>query len=243
MDWGKWSNTADAPQTDARTEAMDAFEAVYKNRVWGTGSGVGSGITFAASTICRLTDFIQRHNVGLLIDAPCGDQQWAPILRAINPGLAYIGVDVVPAVIARNQELFGKRVPNTEFYLADLTSANVFQSVYKESRMWQQISQAANKTRVAIMSRHVLEHNPYRNIFNIYKNVRSSRADYFIGTWQPWTSVNSDLDTVGGYRPLDATKEPFNLPLPLLSWCEHELARKGEILPMMAVWNCEDVPL
>lgn len=38
---------------------MIAFSKVYETSVWGAGSGLGSSLTFAASTVCRLIEFIK----------------------------------------------------------------------------------------------------------------------------------------------------------------------------------------
>jgi hypothetical protein len=74
--------------------------------------------------------FILSHDIDVLIDTSCGDQQWAPALRKMLPALDYIGmflrfdlfyishlgIDVVPAVIQYNRETFG--IPGRiEFFL------------------------------------------------------------------------------------------------------------------------------
>jgi hypothetical protein len=213
--------------------------------VWGHGSGEGSDVKFAAGTICRLVETIQRHRVGLFIDAPCGDQQWAYILRGILPHLDYIGVDVVPGLIMRNKELFADQ--RTEFFLLDLSDTAAFEMIQEHSKLWQKMAapkQPLEYSHVAIMSRHVLEHNPNQNIFKILNNIRSSAADYFIGTWQPWAAQNRDLAVPGGYRALDFTRAPFNLPHPKLAWIENEL-EKSDMLnpqPFMAMWIRSDIP-
>ena len=226
---------------------MDAFREVYENKVWGTGSGIGSSIEYAASTICHLRDVIQRHRIGLFIDAPCGDQQWVYILRRIFPHMRYVGVDVVPAIIMRNKRVFEEKNPMTEFFLLDLTEDQAFQTLWINSKLWREHEAAINSSQnphAAIFSRHVLEHNSFDSIFKIYNNVRTSEAEFFIGTWQPWARENRDLDRNGGYRELDATKPPFSLPYPMLSWLDS--FRAGNIndhIPLMALWMTHDVPI
>jgi hypothetical protein len=63
---------------------------------------------------CFQIVFIPSHlrGVTLIVDLPCGDQQWASHLRALNPDLKYIGVDIVPALIQHARVSF-KGNPNT----------------------------------------------------------------------------------------------------------------------------------
>lgn len=215
---------------------MESFSKVYENKVWKTGSGRGSSVSFAASTICRLIDVISKYRIETIIDAPCGDQQWAHILRRVLPNLQYVGVDVVPGVIMRNKEMFQDPAEKTEFFLLDITEDGAFQSLQNKSRQWKQ-------TKTAIFSRHVLEHHPYQNIFKIVNNIRASKASYFIGTWQPWAGINNDIDAPGGYRALDFTKAPFNFPFPRLAWMENEdNSSRAAPEPFMALWSSRDLP-
>jgi hypothetical protein len=42
-------------------------------------------------TLCNLHSFIIHNQIEVLVDLSCGDQQWAYVLRELNPNLLYIG--------------------------------------------------------------------------------------------------------------------------------------------------------
>ena len=200
------------------TDNMRAFMRVYENGVWGRGSGGGSALTFAASTICILSaNLLSLLNVTLLIDLPCGDQQWAPTLRLMTPGLKYIGVDAMPGLVQANRERFGHGGPGEpEFFLADMASDNLFERIRKMSTLW------TPHDRVAVMSRHVLEHNTYAASFKYIEELHRSGAAYLIGTNAlesrfPSNPINSPI--AGEYHPLNFHLAPFNFPHGVFSWC------------------------
>lgn len=102
-------------------------------------------LDFAGRTVCVLASAIPATlGATVLIDFPCGDQQWAPELRARMPGVKYIGVDAMPGLIQRNIETF---------LLAELDAPDVFADIKRRSGgLW------ADADTVVVLSRHVLEH-------------------------------------------------------------------------------------
>ena len=161
----------------------------------------------------------------IVISPAVGDQQCAYILRGILPHLDNVGMDVVPGLIMRNKELFADQ--RAEFFLLDLSETAAFEKIQKHSKLWQN-----NRWRTPTwlscrdMSSNII---PNQNIFKIFNNIRSSAADYFIGTRQPWAAENKDFAVPGGYRALDFTRAPYNLPQPRLAWVENELGKKRHV--------------
>ncbi len=163
VDWAAWNakpaTLALIEAAGGTTPAMRTFMATYESAEWsnrnGTacGSGRGSHPLFAARTVCHLAWLLPHVlDVDLLIDFPSGDQQWAPLLRERAPGLKYLGVDVMPGLVQRNRELFA--VPGrVEFQLGELDAPGVFAQLAARSAVW------APGDRVAVLTRHVLEHN------------------------------------------------------------------------------------
>jgi hypothetical protein len=239
-DWGKRPGTL-AVKEAALGKVMDSIEIFHKAYTLGRwsnlGSGPGSTVSFAASTICRLVAFFEKYKIGLLIDAPCGDQQWAPILRRAIPSLKYIGIDIAPPVIYRNKEVFENTTLGVEFFLLDLTEPNLFGILKQHSKTYQDfIRSNSSNRRIAILSRHVLEHNDFAHGKKILENNDSSGADFFFGTWQPWKNgPNEDVPQGVSYRTLDLTRPPYNMPNPSIAWIENE-HNKGD-WPYVAVWK------
>jgi hypothetical protein len=85
--------------------ASEAFSEVYKNNSWGgaTGefySGPGSDRDAANSFVNLVNSFIAEHNIKSVVDLGWGDFRVGSRLAA--RGVQYVGVDVVPTLIAHN---------------------------------------------------------------------------------------------------------------------------------------------
>jgi hypothetical protein len=94
----------------AKKSVKEAFAAIYQDNRWGGQkgdlcSGVGSVEAFAVAYAARVNAFINTHGIASLVDLGCGDFRVGR--RLARPGLDYTGVDVVDAVVRRNQELYG----------------------------------------------------------------------------------------------------------------------------------------
>jgi hypothetical protein len=94
-------------QTPAR-----AFSRVYATNAWGGEpgefySGEGSKTTFAAPYVDAVVALMRQHDVSRVVDLGCGDFRVGRTLCDTDPTIEYVGVDVVPALIARNQQEFG----------------------------------------------------------------------------------------------------------------------------------------
>lgn len=84
----------------------ETFSEIYRRGLWGDGSGTGSGDQ-VSSTYCELVvRFALERGIKRVVDIGCGDFRVGRHIA--DSGLEYIGVDVVPDVIERNQSLFGR---------------------------------------------------------------------------------------------------------------------------------------
>jgi hypothetical protein len=201
------------------TPTMSAFMSVYEAEAWGCGSGHGSSINLAARTICNLASMLpELLNVTLLVDCPCGDQQWAPHLRARLPRhIKYLGVDAMPGVVQRNRELF-QEPGRVEFVLGELAGDSVFDVIRKRSALWQP------GDRVAVLSRHVLEHNTYAVDAAYIRALRASGAEYFVGTSMMGVENSGGSGNIlGGYHGIDFHAPPWNWRRGIVTWQETDL--------------------
>ena len=242
-----WKELNDKPETkrlieDAGglTANMRAFMQVYEGNVWGYGSGGGSSLPFAARTICVLSqNLLTLLNITLLIDLPCGDQQWAPTLRAMTPGLKYIGVDAMPGLVQYNRERFGHGGPGEpEFWLADMAfDEGPFEFIRKKSKLW------TPDDRVAVLTRHVFEHNTVDTTARYLSQLKKSGAKYLIGTTalaEVITVNHVDRLSAGGYIPLNMHAPPFNFPQGMLHW--FETGQLAEGTTCMEIWETSAIP-
>ncbi|HEY0730091.1 MAG TPA: hypothetical protein VGD38_18535, partial [Pyrinomonadaceae bacterium] len=103
-----------------RRHMQSTFAPFYAENRWGDAesvSGPGSNLERTAKLRSELPLLLEEIGARTLLDAPCGDFNWMK-----NTALKleqYIGADVVPELIARNQSLYGDE--HTRFVFLDLT--------------------------------------------------------------------------------------------------------------------------
>lgn len=236
-DWVMYNNKKETKELVKNfgdyTPHMINFMKIYENNLWGKGSGNGSSICFAAHSIIMLKVMLELLGVDILIDLPCGDQQWIYLLRDELPDLKYIGVDIVPGVIQYNIENFSKS-GQIEFFLNDLETPEVFNLIKKKSKIWNENSI------VAVLTRHTLEHNTLKVSYDYLNSLKKAPINFFIGTNQ-W-NVEKNVDIMPGeYTPRNYYMEPYNLPRGIVSWPEHEIDRiYGST--MLEIWDMKLFP-
>jgi SAM-dependent methyltransferase len=79
------------------------FQRIHDTNLWGAEqsiSGLGSEIEATAVLREELSRLVARLGITSLLDAPCGDGGW---INASRPDVRYVGVDIVPDLIARLQ--------------------------------------------------------------------------------------------------------------------------------------------
>ncbi len=103
----------------ARQPVEEVFAEIYRRDSWGRNSGNGDGYfsgpgsseAAAAPYVGLVRRLVEEHSVKRIVDVGCGDFQVGAELRF--PGVTYIGVDIVPALINRNQKLYSE--PDIQF--------------------------------------------------------------------------------------------------------------------------------
>lgn len=110
-------------QRYSQLSVAEAFAQTYRNQLWGRlrgdefFSGRGSLDEFATPYVEWLTKFITEHNINTIVDLGCGDFRIGQrICSAVSTN--YVGVDIVPELIAHNQSQFGS--PRVCFRCADI---------------------------------------------------------------------------------------------------------------------------
>jgi SAM-dependent methyltransferase len=94
------------------------FEDVYKDGLWGSDqesrffSGVGSRGGAVDTYVEKMTVLIQRYAAELgrspvIVDLGCGDFQVGNALLSRLPDITYVGCDIVPELIAYNNQSYG----------------------------------------------------------------------------------------------------------------------------------------
>ena len=108
-----------------RSKSMEStFFQIYERRAWGDGesvSGFGSDLDQTAAVREALPALLKQIGARTMVDAPCGDFHW---MKEVKLELdRYIGIDIVPDLIDRNQQLYTDEV--REFRTQNITKEPV----------------------------------------------------------------------------------------------------------------------
>jgi hypothetical protein len=201
---------ADYHKRNTSSEHARTFKQIYRNNLWQNSesrSGPGSTLERTEALRRELPATLTRLGVRTLVDAPCGDCNWRQHVEIDLD--AYIGVDIVPALIEENRRRYSR--PNWRFEVADLINDPL-------------------PPGDAVLCRDALIHLSLADIGRALSNIRRSGAKYLLATSHETISVNTDI-TTGGWRSVNLMLAPFNLPVPLTRIVEN--TQTGKIL---GVW-------
>jgi methyltransferase family protein len=203
-------------------EMRRVFTAIHAARAWGeceSASGPGSTRERAASFLPDLIELVRSLRVHTLLDAPCGDFNWAqPLAEAVE---RYIGVDVVPALVELNLQ---HASPRRRFLCRDLVRQRL-------------------PTADLVLCRDALVHFAQEDIFQALANFRRTGAEYLLTTTFVGERPNPDI-TTGDWRPLNLQRPPFSFPAPLAQIderCHHTGGLYAD--KRLALWTLRDLPL
>ncbi|CAM9411347.1 unnamed protein product, partial [Sphacelaria rigidula] len=95
-------------------ESSDArstyFDQIYKRKNWRRGeSSSGEGSEVSSTTTIRSTveQVIPNYEVTSILDAPCGDLTWMPLVKGIG-NVRYTGADISATIVEDNRRKFGQ---------------------------------------------------------------------------------------------------------------------------------------
>lgn len=202
--------------------SMDAvFSEIFEKRTWGDDESVsGPGSTLARTATLRDEIALLLEGLGAktLLDAGCGDFNWLKETRL--GGIRYFGIDVVPKLIARNQQAFGN--DTCTFLDLDMTT---------------DLLPPAD----VLLCRDALVHFSLADIRNAIQNFKRSKATYLLATTFAELGENTEIVT-GSWRPINLQIAPFSFPEPLQvidEKCEHS----GGIYrdKRLSLWRLTDI--
>jgi hypothetical protein len=207
-------------QGESASSAAVAFGNIYQTNEWGASSSrSGPGSTWSATKLLRhqIRRAISELNIRTMLDAPCGDANW--ICEVAQHLDLYIGIDIVPQLIASNAVFHAER--NMAFKVADLTT--------------DQLPKVD-----AIFSRDCLVHLPLEMAMDGLRRFVFSGSTYLICT--TFTGTKENLDTVrpGPWRQLNLEIAPFNFPPPVRLICERT-AGEPYADKSMGIWRLDDL--
>jgi SAM-dependent methyltransferase len=170
--------------------ALDAFRRIYASDHWQGGSGAGSHVAATEAYRRILEAVVRGRDITTVVDAGCGDWQFSRLVDWSDK--RYVGVDIVPEVVVRDREAFGRE--NVEFVVDDIRTAALPAAdllVCKDVlQHWDVGSVQAFLDRNLARYRYALVTN---DIASVHSGAEMLNAEIPIGHW----------------RPLDLERSPF----------------------------------
>ena len=159
-----------------RRRTMQAiFSEINEKNLWANAQSVsGRGSTLERTEVIRQTlpTVLKELNAQTLLDIPCGDLNW--MQHTALGSVKYIGADVVPDLIDRNQRLFSKH--GKDFMVLDITQDRL-------------------PTVDAILCRDCFIHLSMADINLAIANVKRSGSRYLLVTTHVGVNENEDIET------------------------------------------------
>lgn len=176
-------------------DSKDVFDHYYKSNVWGdeeSVSGPGSTLRYTENIRRELPRVVKQLGVSAMLDAPCGDYNWFKAI-AWEGEIAYVGGDVVDALVDRNSRLYAR--PNVRF-----TTLDIVNQPLPPVDLW--------------LCRDCLFHLPNRDVASAVTNFLNSDIKYLLTTTHIDCQENIDIPT-GAFRRLNLEAAPFCFPPPM----------------------------
>jgi SAM-dependent methyltransferase len=206
-----------------RRRIRAAFTQHYRLKDWlepETVSGRGSTLHRTAAIRRELPALFRELGVRSVLDAGCGDFNWFPTLETALD--SYVGVEVVEELAAANQGLHGN--DRCRFVSLDVTRDDL--------------------PRVdLVLCRDCLVHLKNRQVRAALRNFRRSGSSYLLATTFTEAHPNDDVP-LGGWRPLNLERAPFNLGPPLRLISERESVEDERYLDKsLGLWDLQGLRL
>lgn len=195
-----------------RTSLTNVFSEIYRTNAWRDPESVsGRGSTLARTRVImsQLPVLLQELNADSLIDAACGDFNW---MRHVDLGaIKYTGVDIVPALIARNRQLYQRTFVVLDITKDKLPDADV------------------------ILCRDCLIHLSFKSIKAAISNFKKTSATHLLCTTHSTVTENTDCPD-GSWRNINLLLPPFNFPEPVKLFVED-----AELGKCLGAWRFADL--
>ena len=178
------------PGDKGPTDHKAIFEEIYRDSLWGQGSGDGSSEAVTRPYRQFLQDFLRRHAIRSVVDLGCGDWQFSQHMDWT--GVSYLGLDASETALAaaRRFERPGVSFQRIDAMGDDLPAADL------------------------LIAKDVLQHWSSDDIQRFLPRLGRYRhaliTNGFPAKLLPKT--NARFRTGMGYRPVDLQQAPFELP-------------------------------
>jgi SAM-dependent methyltransferase len=170
------------------------FSEIYQANRWKskeTRSGPGSTMAQTRILSHALPPVLRCLGVTSVLDVACGDVNWMPF-RMLQ-GIKYIGADIVADMVAANQ----RKHPADDVSFIQLDVVEEVPPMVD-----------------AIFCRDCFVHLSLADISRALKHLKASGSSYLLTTTFPGNPALPDIK-IGGWRPINLERAPFNFPAPI----------------------------
>lgn len=164
------------------------FQKVYQEQRWDNGSGPGSSPANTIEYRAFIERFIEANRIRRVTDLGCGDWQFSRLIDWSR--VDYLGLDIVPEIIAENRNRFA--MPNVCF---------------EEIRSTDDLPGGD-----LLLSKEVFQHLPNQTVAKYLAAIRQ-KYRFALLTNGVGLGPRTNVDiTPGEYRPVHLQDAPFNAP-------------------------------
>jgi hypothetical protein len=202
-----------------REQRRLVFDEIFRENRWGDAdsqSGMGSNLLYTETLRAELPRLIEEFDFRSMLDIPCGDFFW---MRLLTLDLDYVGGDIVPQLVERNQRLHGG-----------------------ERRRFAQMDIVCDRLpRVdLVFCRDCLVHLSYEDAFRALNNIKRSGSTYLLATTYFDRQSNREIHT-GDWRTLNLRLPPFGFSPPL-RLIDERAPQEGFRDKGLGLWRIADLP-
>ncbi len=212
------------PVRGGQRKRRGVFSSIYRTNRWEdpeSASGTGSTLRQTSTLRRELASLFAEMRVRSVLDAPCGDLNWMKKLLKLKLIDRYIGLDIVPELIARNRERYGETEAQ-RFLEADIVTDDL--------------------PRVdLVLCRDCLVHLSLKDGISAIRNFKRSRSAYLLATTFPGLLKRNQDIRAGEWRPIDLQLPPFSLPPPTKVVNERNTEAGDYKEKSLGLWRLEDV--
>ena len=173
------------------------FLEIYNKKIWGKGSGTGSAVSSNTEFyIDRLEEIINNpdYNIQIIHDIGCGDWEFSRLINWNDK--QYVGWDIPPDLIDRNNELY--KTNNINFINSCCSPGNIpFES---DLVILRDVMQHWTNEEIEEILPSILKNNKYVLISNGYKFCRDPSKN---------NGSERNINNRYSYHPLDINITKF----------------------------------
>ncbi len=209
-------------QSRGENKTKEHFTAIFEKNIFEgdvSVSGRGSDLVQTEAIRRAIPLLLKELNVKRFIDAPCGDFYWMKDVTL--PVEQYIGVDIVEAIIKKNQATYTDQ--QHAFVCLDITE--------------DQLPPAD-----LVLCRDCLVHLTFAQAIKAIMNFRRSNITYLLTTTFTGRPENVDLGKGDIWRTLNLERAPFHFPKPLKIINENCTEGNNQFTDKsLGLWRIEDI--